>query len=114
MKKKNHVILCRAIVNRPVGPIVVVLQCRRNLTQSPEPSVVEPVDLLEHIRIIQLHVRETDEAIRVFLDELAGLRKTLRRCQQDAYTVCGVQFSKQLFENGRLTDVVLMYLDELG
>src|SRR5208282_657463 len=74
VKEQNHVVLCGAIVDGPVGLIVIVLQGRGNLAQSAKSRLMKAVDLVENIRIVELDISKADEAIGVLADKFAGFR----------------------------------------
>ena len=105
-------VLCRAIVNGPVGTIVVIFLGGGNLAQAAKSRLVEAVDLVENIGIVQLDISEADEAIGVLLDKFAGFGKSIWSDEQDAQPVGGIQFHQQPVEHAGLSPEMLMHVDE--
>src|ERR1700733_5223748 len=112
VKKENHVILVGTIVDRPVGWVVVVPLRGCNLTEAPKSRPMKAVNLAENVRIIQPDISKTYQAVRMFPDELSGLRETLGRGQQESQAIRSIQFIKQLFEKPLLAVVVHMHVDK--
>src|ERR1700733_9213088 len=99
VKKKNHVVLVGTIVDRPVCRIVIGLARHADFAQAAKPRSVKTIDLMENVRIIQLDITKTDEAVRMFLNKLIGLRKTLRSCQQECYAIRAFQFHEDFVQD---------------
>jgi hypothetical protein len=75
---------------------------------------MEAIYLLQDIRIIQLDIAKTYEAVRMFVDEPGGVRKAVWGCQQKSQAISRIQFVEELFEDLGFAVVMYVNVDELG
>jgi hypothetical protein len=75
---------------------------------------MEAIYVLQDIRIVQLDIAKTYEAVGMFVDELGGVRETVWSCQQKRQAIRSIQFVEETFEDTGFAVVVYVNVNELG
>jgi hypothetical protein len=113
MKEQDHMVFCGAIVDGPVGAVVVILLRRADLSQAAKSFLMKPINLFENIRSVELDVAESDKAMGMLADKRAGLGKGLWCDQEKTHAIHTVELGEKLVEHSGFAIEVLVNINEL-